>query len=65
MGVCPKDFHRGLGKKFEINYQHGFMLWITMDIKDITQLHTWREKTRGLGLKFWEVQICEDQAREE
>lgn len=41
------------------------MLWITMDIKDITQLHMWREKTRGLGLKSWEVQICEDQAREE
>lgn len=41
------------------------MLWITMDIKDITQPHMWSEKTRGLELKSWEVQICEDQAREE
>lgn len=41
------------------------MLWITMDTKDITQPHMWSEKTRDLRLKSWEVQICEDQAREE
>lgn len=63
--MYPNDFHRSLGERFEINNQHGFMLWITMDIKDITQLHMWSEKTRGLGLKSWEVQIHEDQAREE
>ena len=39
--ICPKDFHRGLGKRFEINNQHDFMLWTTVDIKGITQPHMW------------------------